>query len=313
MIQEIYDVCIIGSGPSGLTSAIYASRAFLKTVILGGNPPGGQLITTSEVENFPGFPDGVTGPQLVEWMRVQAKKFNTEFIDENAIKIEGTYDTRFTVHLEDGRSLKTKTIIIATGASAKWLGLDSEQKLRGRGVSACATCDGYFFRNMVVAVVGGGDAAMEESIFLTKFATKVYVLYRKGKDDLRASKIMQQRALDNKKIEFMYNTEVVEVLGVDAVSGIKVINNVSKELTTISDVQGLFVAIGHAPNTNFLKGFLDLDEHGYVIVTNNTITSKKGVFVAGDVADHHYRQAITASGFGCMAAIDTAKLIATED
>ncbi len=310
MQESTYDLIIIGGGPSGLTAAVYSSRAMLKTLAVTGNPPGGQLATTSDVENFPGFPEGIMGPELIDRIRKQAEKFGCTITDENVISVSGDFESGFLVELGNGEKLHTKTIITATGASAKWLGLDSEQRLRGKGVSACATCDGFFFKDKVVAVVGGGDASMEESTFLTKFASKVYVLVRGGKDQMRASKIMQKRALDNPKIEFLFNTEVVEVLGDRVVEGLRVLNKETNKQDTLSDVKGLFVAIGHEPNTSFLQGFIELDEKGYIKVTENTKTSKKGVFAAGDVADHRYRQAITASGMGCMAALDAVKLLA---
>ena len=307
-----YDVLILGGGPAGLTAAIYTSRAFLKTLVIAGNPPGGQLTTTTEVENFPGFPEGITGPELINNFREQAKRFDTEFIDDNVTKISGDAKTGFEITLSDGSTYQGKCVIIATGASAKWLGLESEQKMRGKGVSACATCDAFFFKDKVTAIVGGGDAAMEEATFLTKFSPKVYVLVRGAKKDLKASKIMQERAMSNDKIEFLYNTEVKEVLGEDSVSGLSVINNRTNEENTLDDVQGLFIAIGHKPNTDFLEGFIDLGKMGYVEVTDNTRTSQEGVFVAGDVADFRYRQAITAAGFGTMASLDAEKYLAEQ-
>ena len=311
MEKSIYDVAILGAGPAGLTAAIYASRAFLKTVVISGDPAGGQLMLTTDVENFPGFPGGILGPDLILNLRKQAEKFCSMFIEENVMKISGSSKQGFIVETYSGAKYKAKTLIVTTGASAKWLGLENEQRLRGKGVSACATCDGFFFKGKVVAVVGGGDAAMEESTFLTRFATKVYVLVRGSKENVRASKIMSHRAFSNPKIEFMFNTEVAEVLGQDRVQGLKIINNVAKKTSVLSDVEGLFISIGHQPNTEFLKGFLDLDEKGYVIkITNGTKTSKEGVFVAGDAADYKYRQAVTAAGMGCMAAIDAQKYLA---
>jgi thioredoxin reductase (NADPH) len=241
-------------------------------------------------------------------MRAQAKRFNTELLETNVTKIEGEVKTGFTVTTESGETHKAKTILIASGASAKWLGIESETRLRGKGVSACATCDGFFFKDKVVAVVGGGDSAMEEATFLTKFAPKVYILVRTSEDKLRASKFMLDKAKSNPKVEFIFNTEVKEVLGTDSVSGLLLSDTSTKEEKTI-DVQGLFIAIGHTPNTYFLKGFIDLNEIGYVNVTNNTHTSKEGVFTAGDVSDARYRQAITAAGFGCMAALDIEKFL----
>ncbi|MFC1722176.1 thioredoxin-disulfide reductase [Patescibacteria group bacterium] len=308
-MENIYDVVILGGGPSGLTAAIYASRAHLKTLVLAGDPPGGQLMWTTEVENFPGFPEGIMGPELVMNIRNQALRFNAEIIDKNARKVSGSLESTFTIETTTQESFKAKTVIVATGASAKWLNLDSEQRLRGKGVSACAVCDGLFFKEKVVAIVGAGDAAMEEANFLTKYASKVYVLVRKGKNDMAASKIMQQRVFDNSKIEFIFNTEVKDVLGENSVTGVKLLNNKSNEESEL-EIQGLFLAIGHKPNTDFLKDYLELDHKNYIAVNNQTESSVKGVFVSGDVYDYRYRQAITASGFGCMAALDAEKLLA---
>ncbi|MDC0449096.1 thioredoxin-disulfide reductase [bacterium] len=304
------DVLILGGGPAGLTAAIYTSRASLKTMIIAGNPPGGQLTTTTDVENFPGFPEGVMGPELISKFREQAQRFGTQFVDENVVEISGDGTNGFEVVTDEGNKYSGKCVIIATGASAKWLGLESEQKLRGKGVSACATCDGFFFKDKVVGVVGGGDAAMEEATFLTKFAPKVYVFVRGTKENLKASKFMQDRAMSNPKIEFLYNTEIKEVLGEDSVEGLKIINNQTNQESTLDDVQGLFVAIGHKPNTEFLDGFIDLGRFGYIEVTDNTKTTKEGVFVGGDAADYKYRQAVTAAGYGCMAALDAEKFLA---
>jgi thioredoxin reductase (NADPH) len=305
-----YDILILGGGPAGLTAAIYTSRANLKIKLIAGQPSGGQLMITTDVENFPGFPEGILGPELVNKFRDQAVKFGTEAVDENVLKISGSFAEGFTVTTDAGNSYEGKAVILALGASAKWLGLESEQRLRGRGVSACATCDGYFFKNKVVAVVGGGDAAMEEATFLTNMTSKVYVLVRGSKDQIRASKVMQDRAFNNPKIEFLYNTEVLEVLGDQKVEGIKVKNNLTGAESGMSDVEGLFVAIGHKPNTDFLEGFVELGKMGYINVLDTTRTSKEGVFVAGDVSDYRYRQAITASGLGCMAALDAEKFLA---
>jgi len=310
MNKQGVDVLILGGGPSGLTAAIYTARADLSTVVLAGNPPGGQLMWTSEVENFPGFPTGITGPQLIANMRDQAARFGASFHNENAVSITGSFKDGFTVVSDTAQNYLAKTVIIATGASAKWLGLESEQKLRGRGVSACATCDGFFFKDKVVAVVGAGDAAMEEALFLTKFATKVYVLARGAKGELKASKIMQARALAHAKIEFLYHTEVADVLGDHSVTGLRVKDNVTGELSVLADVRGLFVAIGHKPNTEFLLSenapAVELGRFGYATPKEctHTHTNEPGLFIAGDVSDHLYRQAITAAGYGCMAAID---------
>lgn len=316
MINQVADVLILGGGPSGLTAGVYTGRAELFTILLAGNPPGGQLMWTTEVENFPGFPRGVQGPELISLMRQQAQRFGVKIVDENATKVEGSFGDGF-VTTTDGeiKQVKSKTVIIATGASAKWLGLQSEQKLRGKGVSACATCDGFFFKDKVVAVVGAGDKAMEEAIFLTKFAKKVYILARKCESEIKASKIMFRRAISNPKIELVCSTEVVEVLGDEFVTGLRVRNNVTGAEYTMDDVKGLFVAIGHKPNTEFLLSeggsLIELGELGYAVPKECTYTQtvRDGIFVAGDVSDHKYRQAITAAGFGCMAALDCIKFL----
>ena len=308
-MNTTYDVIIFGGGPAGLTAALYTSRASLKALVIAGNPPGGQLMWTTEVENYPGFPDSIMGPELISNFRKQSERFDATFIDANVAAITGSFEEGFTVTTDLGGSHNGKTIIVATGASARWLELPSEQRLRGKGVSACATCDGFFFKNRVVAIVGGGDAAMEEAIFMTKFSPKIYVLVRGTQECLRASKIMQARALANHKIEFLFSTEIIEVLGEESVTGLKTINNKTQESTTLDDVTGLFIAIGHKPNTDFLKDFIDLGKFGYINVTDNTKSSQKGVFVAGDVADYKYRQAVTAAGLGCMAALDVEKLL----
>ncbi len=310
-MENQVDVIIIGSGPAGLTAAIYTSRAYLNTLVISGRPSGGQLMLTTDVENFPGFPEGIQGPALMANLREQAARFKTRFVDENVIAVSGNAGSGFTVTTDEaGKTFTGKSIIIATGAEAKWLNIESEQRLRGKGVSACATCDGFFFKDKIVAVVGGGDAAMEEANYLTKFASKVLLLVRGEKEALRASKIMQDRALTNPKIEFMFTTEVVEILGTDKVEGLIVKNNNTGETKTLNDVQGFFTSIGHEPSTKFLKGFVELDEKGYLKVTGNTITSVEGVFAAGDVLDFRYRQAVTAAGMGCMAALDVEKYLA---
>ena len=305
--MQIMDTIIIGSGPAGLTAAIYTSRAFLSTLIVGGRVSGGQLMLTTEVENFPGFARSIMGPALISNMREQAVKFGTSIVDEDVISISNK-DSYFEISTDENKTYQSKTLIIATGATANWLNLPNEQRLIGKGVSACATCDGFFFKDKVVVVVGGGDAAMEEANFLTKFASKVIILVRGDRDKLRASKIMQERALSNPKIEFIYNTEVVDVLGENVLEGLSIKNNVTSVVSTLS-CSGLFVAIGHLPATKFLKGFVELDEKGYLKVYDGTKTSLNGVFAAGDVSDHRYRQAITAAGMGCMAALDVGKYL----
>ncbi|HSX39129.1 MAG TPA: thioredoxin-disulfide reductase [Candidatus Saccharimonadales bacterium] len=306
---DLYDVVIIGSGPSGLTAAIYTSRASLKTLVIAGNPPGGQLMITTEVENFPGFPNGVQGPELIKYMREQAAKFGSQIIDENVTKITGSAQQTFTLNTDSGHVYSARSIIIATGASAKWLGLPNESRLCGHGVSACATCDGFFFKNQEIAVVGGGDTAMEEALFLTKFASKVYVIVRASEDAMKASKIMKQRALECPKIEFLFNTEVLDVLGEKEVTGLKLKNN-QTNLEADLKVTGMFLAIGHRPNTEFIKDLIELGKGDYAVVKDDVISNVEGIFISGDVADHQYRQAITAAGFGCMAALDAEKFLA---
>jgi thioredoxin reductase (NADPH) len=300
-------VIILGSGPAGLTAALYAARANLAPVVIEGLEAGGQLMLTTMVENWPGFADGVMGPDLMAAMRKQAERFGTEMLQGDVTRVD-LKERPFTVALSDGRVLTGETLITATGASARWLDIGSDRKLAGRGVSTCATCDGYFFRGRPIAVVGGGDSAMEEAIYLTKFASKVSVLHRRA--SLRASKIMQDKAFANPKIEFIWNAEVSEVKDLDKgeVTGV-----VIKDLTTgaLRDlpVEGLFIAIGHTPNTRLFEGQLQLDAQGYIVTHDGTRTSVPGVFAAGDVQDHVYRQAITAAGSGCMAAIDAERYL----
>jgi thioredoxin reductase (NADPH) len=293
-------VAIVGSGPAGLTAAVYCARANLSPLVISGVPAGGQLMLTSDVENYPGFPEGIQGPELIEKFRAQAKRFGTEFLDDNVVRVDLT---KRPFRLETGSqgTVLADTVIVATGANARWLNLESEQKLRGRGVSACATCDGFFFKGKEVATVGGGDSAMEESLFLTKFASHVTVVHRRG--ELRASSIMQERAKNHPKISFRYDTEIVEVLGQETVEGITVRDRNSGKLSRL-DVQGLFLAIGHDPASEVFRGALELDERGYLKTHDITRTSVDGVFAAGDVYDHRYRQAVSAAGLGCMAAID---------
>lgn len=294
-----YDIIIIGSGPAGLTAAIYAGRALVKTLVICGRLPGGQLMLTCGVENFPGFADGVQGQDLMQEMRKQAERFGAEMLDEDVESVDFSHRP---LHVAaGGREYTANAVIVATGSSAKWLGLRSEEKLRGRGVSSCATCDGYFFREKKVVVVGGGDTALEEALFLTKYATEVLVIHRR--DQLRGSKIMQKRAMNNKKIRFVWNSVIEDILGKKKVEGVKIKNTKTGEIAIIPS-DGVFVAIGFQPNTKVFQGQIGLDEKGYVISTRDTDTSVKGVFVAGDVRDHKYRQAVTAAGEGCKAAID---------
>lgn len=298
--QKVEKVIIIGSGPAGYTAAIYTSRALLQPLMFEGEESGGQLMITTEVENFPGFPAGVTGPALMEEMRKQAERFGTRFVRRNITKVDFS-SKPFKVWDGDNLHL-AHSVIVATGASARYLGLPSEKAFYNKGVSACATCDGAFFRNMDVAVVGGGDTAMEEANFLTRFAKKVYILHRR--DSFRASKIMADKALKNPKIEPVWNTVVEEIVGDKFVTGVKTKNVASGESGELP-VQGLFLAIGHKPNTELFQGVLELDETGYIKTKgHSSYTSLEGVFACGDVQDHVYRQAITAAGSGCMAAID---------
>jgi len=294
-----YDILIIGSGPAGLTSAIYAGRALVKTLVLGGRLAGGQLMLTSSVENFPGFSGGIQGPELMIEMRKQAERFGAEVIDEDVESVDFT--SKPIRAFAGSETYTAKAVIIATGSSAKWLGLASEAKLRGRGVSSCATCDGYFFRNKRVVVVGGGDTALEESLFLTKYASEILLVHRREK--FRASKIMQRRVRSNPKIKLILNSVVEDILGSDKVEGVRV-RNVKANEESIVPCDGVFVAIGFQPNTKMFEGQIELDERGYAIVKGETESSVEGVFVAGDVRDYRYRQAVTAAGEGCKAAID---------
>jgi thioredoxin reductase (NADPH) len=309
-VSDIRNVIIVGSGPAGLTAAIYTARANLAPLMLAGSQPGGQLTLTSEVENYPGFAEAIMGPELMDVMRRQAERFGTEIVDDDAIGVDLS-ERPFTVKTAE-RTVQARTIIVATGASAKMLGLESERKLLGRGLSTCATCDGFFFKGQELIVVGGGDSAMEEALFLTKFATKVTVVHRR--DSLRASKIMQDRARRNPKIGWIWNSVVEEILGVDQgkVIGAR-LKNVDTDETTEMSVGGVFVAIGHTPNTQLFAGQLRMDEGGYLVTeSGSTRTSVAGVFAAGDVADHVYRQAVTAAGTGCMAAIDAERFLEAE-
>lgn len=302
MNEKIHDVIIVGSGPAGYTAAIYAARAQLEPIVYEGSvTAGGALMNTTEVENFPGFMDGVMGPDLMESMRKQAVRFGAKLITDDAVELELTGDIK-TVKDGSGNTLRAKAIILATGSAYKEIGLSNEKRLSGRGVSWCATCDGFFFRDQKIAVVGGGDSAMEEANFLTKFASKVVVIHRR--DSLRASKIMADRAKANPKIEFIWNTEVIDVLGEEKVTGLK-LRNLLDGSESEEDLTGLFVAIGHLPRSELIKGQVDLDSEGYVTVDGrSTRTNLSGVFACGDLVDHTYRQAITAAGSGCQAALD---------
>ena len=307
-MSEVRDVVIVGSGPAGYTAAIYASRAQLKPVIYEGSvTAGGALMNTTEVENFPGFVDGVMGPDLMDNMRKQAKRFGTELITDDIIKMNLNGEIKI---LEDGsgKTIKTKAVILAMGSAYREIGLVNEKRLSGHGVSWCATCDGFFFRDQVIAVVGGGDSAVEEATFLTKFASKVILIHRR--DSLRASKIMVDRAMANSKIEFLWNTEVIDVLGEAKVSGVKLRNVLNTKESELA-LTGLFVAIGHIPRSELITQQVTLNSDGYVEVEGrSTRTNIPGVFACGDLVDHTYRQAITAAGSGCQAALDAEKYLA---
>lgn len=299
--QKIEEVIIIGSGPAGLTAAVYAARARLNPLMIEGEEAGGQLMITTEVENYPGFEHGITGPELISVMRKQAERFGTRYITRNVTKVD--FSSRpFRVHVGQ-QEYHTKSVIISTGASAKWLGIPSEKQYQNRGVSACATCDGAFFKDVEVGIIGGGDTAMEEATFLTRFASKVYLMHRS--ENFRASRIMLEKAKNNPKIQFLTNTVVEEVLGDGkSMTGVRIKNVLNNEVSE-KKMQGLFIAIGHQPNSKLFSGLLDMNEAGYLITKpGTTYTNIPGVFACGDVQDHVYRQAITAAGTGCMAAID---------
>jgi thioredoxin reductase (NADPH) len=301
MADAVRDLIIIGSGPAGLTAALYSARADLTPLVFEGRAAGGQLMLTTEVENFPGFPEGRMGPELMNDMRKQAERFGAELVATDVDAVDLSSGSPFTVMVGD-EAHRARSVIIATGATARWLGLPNEQRLIGRGVSSCATCDGFFFRDRELVVVGGGDSAMEEATFLSKFASKVTVVHRRS--ELRASKIMQERAFKNDKIDFIWNAIVVEVLGDEAVIGVVLQDTVTGQRREFR-TDGVFLAIGHDPATKLVAGQLALDAQGYIVVEEpTTATTVPGVFAAGDVVDHHYRQAITAAGMGCKAAMD---------
>jgi thioredoxin reductase (NADPH) len=307
---EHHKVVIIGTGPAGLTAAIYAARANLSPLVIQGPQPGGQLITTTDVENYPGFPDGIMGPEMMQKFEAQAERFGANL--QWGMVTEVDFSERpFKLVVDEEKPVLADSVIVSTGASAKYLGLENESRLLGKGVSACATCDGAFFRNQDLAIVGGGDTAMEEALFLTRFATKVYVIHRRN--EFRASQIMQDRVINHEKIEVLWNTVVEDVLGDTLVEGLAIRNTETGEARTLP-VQGFFVAIGHQPNTDIFADWLDMDETGYIRTqADSTYTNVEGVFACGDAQDHVYRQAITAAGTGCMAAIDAERWLADQE
>ena len=310
MTTEQVNLLILGSGPAGYTAAIYAARADLEPVLYHGDQPGGQLTITTDVENYPGYPEGIMGPQMMVDFQKQAERFGTDIRNGLATSVDfSSYPHK--VIIDEKHEVTANSVIIATGASAKWLGLESEQRLNGRGVSACAVCDGFFFRGQEVAVVGGGDTAAEEASYLAKLCKKVYLLVRR--DEMRASAIMQQRVENAKNIEILWNTETDEILGEEEVTGVRVVNNQTGEKRELP-VTGFFVAIGHKPNTDIFKDYLDMDDNGYIkTVPGTSKTNVEGVFASGDAQDHVYRQAVTAAGTGCMAALDAERYLAAKE
>jgi thioredoxin reductase (NADPH) len=307
---ENIKVLIIGSGPAGYTAAIYASRAGLSPVMYTGAQPGGQLTITNDVENYPGYPDGVMGPQMMEDFRKQAERFGTA-VKYGVVTAIDASERPFKVTVDGGQEIVAETVIISTGASAKWLGIESETRLNGKGVSACAVCDGFFFRGKDVAIVGGGDTACEEASYLANICSKVYMLVRR--DELRASQIMQNRVMKNPKIEILWNHETEEILGEEEVTGVSVKNNITDE-EKVLNVEAFFVAIGHEPNTTVFANQIDMDGNGYILTkSGNTFTNVPGIFACGDAQDHEYRQAVTAAGTGCMAALDAERFLASQE
>lgn len=308
-MQKIFDVAIIGSGPAGLTAGIYTTRGALSTVIVGGSSWGGQLMLTSEVDNFPGFPEGIMGPSLMENMKKQALRFGAEFVQDNVTSVDFS-SVPFVLHTSE-LIIKSRSVIIATGAEIKWLGVKGEKELIGRGISSCAPCDAPFFKEKYVIVVGGGDSAMEEALVLTKYATKVTIIHRRN--EFKASKAMQERVFANKKIDIVWDTEVIEVFGEQKLESVRIKNVKTNEESDLK-VDGIFVAIGHDPMTNLFKGLIDLDEKSYIKKLENgnwkMATNIPGIFVSGDVHDHTYKQAITAAGYGCMAGMEVVNYIA---
>lgn len=305
MQDTIWDTAIIGSGPAGLTAGIYTTRGALSTVIIGGSSWGGQLMLTSEVDNFPGFPDGIMGPNLMENMKAQVLRFGAEFLQSNVTSVD--FSSKPFKLIVDEKVIQTKSVIIATGAETKWLGVKGEKELIGRGISSCAPCDAPFFKEKNVLVVGGGDSAMEEALVLTKYATKVTIIHRK--EEFKASKAMQEKVFANKKIEILWNSEITEVIGEQKLESVKILNNKTNENSEIK-ADGLFVAIGHNPSSEIFKNLIDLDEKGYIVPNMGAKTNIEGIFVSGDVHDHTYKQAVTAAGFGCMAGMEAVNFIA---
>jgi thioredoxin reductase (NADPH) len=309
-VSKVEPVVIIGSGPAGYTAAIYAARAQLSPILLEGSvTAGGALMNTTEVENFPGFQKGIMGPALMEEMRAQAEKFGTRFVTDDAVKVDLKGEVK-TIQDGSGNTYLAKSVILATGSGYKKIGLPKEETLSGRGVSYCATCDGFFFKEQAIAVVGGGDSALEEATFLTRFASKVYLIHRRN--ELRASRIMQQRAQNDPKIEFVWNSQVIDILGEEKVTGVRIKDTVTGDERNL-ELTGLFVAIGHVPRSELLIGQIDLDANGYVKTqSESTKTNIEGVFACGDLVDHVYRQAITAAGTGCQAALDAERFLASQ-